>query len=688
MNCINNDCVNNYNSFSNSEKLKELDKENNSKFNNIDRKKILKYNNLEILNDFQKCKGNLNLLKNIFYEKKNINKNDKNLEKNSNNIKHLIKNTILNIDKINIESYEKNRSFSAICNNSRFSIDISCKKFDKDINKIKHNNNNNSKVSICKENSNNTININDLKYGKISNKNLYQQNKENLILNDKMKLFESDFISRKISYDYNEKCNNNNNKNELIEDLKIKDHKIESKIYNRNVSHDDNNNNNKIKIESSKSIVNIKTLKSLEKINECDNIHFDNKLTIDSNIEKDISSEKNNHLISNNKISVNKEKNLICQQNKLDEIKEESLTAENNIYSELKTKNNFSIRNDLINHTKFPQEEKKNFSKNLNNYLQEKLSFLKNGNYNAPFKTENKVKPSVNDSIIIKLEEIHNNSLPIILNPLENYINEGNNDNKINFDLNLKNENDNSILSKNDKYDNNRFIQENNLIHFPSEKDDYQEFCEYVMRDNNENNSLEFSVSNLKYTDLLINSVENFSELTESNLYLYNQNKNNIIDKPQLLQIEINNKLQIINNEINKDENKNSNKEYIIENNFFEIKNYFESLDQDYNANKDNEEYLSTYFPKFYLEYKNNQMKNEKLIKENEQKDKNIEKLLYSVEEKKITVENYSKSYKDLLNELDNQEIIRKRLHNYIQLLRGNIRVYVRVKPFIHVNIT
>jgi kinesin family protein C1 len=57
---------------------------------------------------------------------------------------------------------------------------------------------------------------------------------------------------------------------------------------------------------------------------------------------------------------------------------------------------------------------------------------------------------------------------------------------------------------------------------------------------------------------------------------------------------------------------------------------------------------------------------------------KNLEQILQNKETEKHSL---NLSIKELMNELDKSELHRKRLHNYIQNLRGNLRVYCRVKP-------
>lgn len=60
------------------------------------------------------------------------------------------------------------------------------------------------------------------------------------------------------------------------------------------------------------------------------------------------------------------------------------------------------------------------------------------------------------------------------------------------------------------------------------------------------------------------------------------------------------------------------------------------------------------------------------------QKMKNLEKIIRNKNDETFSLNN---SIKELMNELERGELHRRKLHNYIQELRGNIRVYCRVKP-------
>jgi len=278
-----------------------------------------------------------------------------------------------------------------------------------------------------------------------------------------------------------------------------------------------------------------------------------------------------------------------------------------------------------------------------------------NSNNNTPFKSETKIKQKIDDSLITKLEEINDNTLPIISMDSQNI-----NDKKPNN------------LINNDDLNNHIILEENNMNKLKEENDSYEEFCNYVMRDPIENESLGFAVSNVKYSELIVDSIDNFTNganmENKSNLY---NNNNNLENKLNKIQIENSHEIEIIKKE-NFESNINNlfhnyNKEYLIENNYFEYNvNYYEILEEKYNANKGNEEYLSKHLPKHFLEYKKYQIMTEKLIVENEENKKDIEKLKFYLEEKNITVGNYTKSYNNLLNELDSQELIRKTLHNYI----------------------
>jgi kinesin family protein C1 len=76
---------------------------------------------------------------------------------------------------------------------------------------------------------------------------------------------------------------------------------------------------------------------------------------------------------------------------------------------------------------------------------------------------------------------------------------------------------------------------------------------------------------------------------------------------------------------------------------------------------------------------------NIKIVKEYEQREtdffnklKNLENCLKFKQDENLSL---NMSLQELMNELEKGELQRKRLHNYIQNLRGNLRVYCRVKP-------
>jgi kinesin family protein C1 len=85
-----------------------------------------------------------------------------------------------------------------------------------------------------------------------------------------------------------------------------------------------------------------------------------------------------------------------------------------------------------------------------------------------------------------------------------------------------------------------------------------------------------------------------------------------------------------------------------------------------------------------------NEMENEKNIlneefKKTERELKNkIAAFENKMKAKDSTIESLSLSIKELMQELEKSENLRKKLHNYIQELRGNIRVYCRVKPLLN----
>lgn len=60
----------------------------------------------------------------------------------------------------------------------------------------------------------------------------------------------------------------------------------------------------------------------------------------------------------------------------------------------------------------------------------------------------------------------------------------------------------------------------------------------------------------------------------------------------------------------------------------------------------------------------------------------NLENVLKSKESEKLSL---NLSIKELMLELDKSDLYRRRLHNYIQNLRGNLRVYCRVKPKVNI---
>jgi hypothetical protein len=75
----------------------------------------------------------------------------------------------------------------------------------------------------------------------------------------------------------------------------------------------------------------------------------------------------------------------------------------------------------------------------------------------------------------------------------------------------------------------------------------------------------------------------------------------------------------------------------------------------------------------------------QKLTVEIQQREKDLQNKLVEFEckikNKDQTIESLNLSIRELMSELEKGEMLRKKLHNYIQELRGNIRVYCRVKP-------
>jgi hypothetical protein len=58
------------------------------------------------------------------------------------------------------------------------------------------------------------------------------------------------------------------------------------------------------------------------------------------------------------------------------------------------------------------------------------------------------------------------------------------------------------------------------------------------------------------------------------------------------------------------------------------------------------------------------------------------------IKNKDNCIDSLMASIRELMGELEKGEMLRRKLHNYIQELRGNIRVYCRVKPVTNVNIS
>jgi len=581
----------------------------------------------EIINDFEKCKGNVFKLKEICKQKRNRN-NEINQNCKANEIKNIIKNTLMNVDKINIDGnlIEKNRSLSAMINQPTYNFQ--------------------NKAKIVEQKSKENKVINNFKCN--INNNLIPVSAPNLIKKEKFRIMESIVINQKSSSS-STKYKVNDNKflasNEGISNFSVEKEKDQFENLEKK---------NKMDICSEWYI----DKKYVNKNSEQETfINNDNFIIKESDcINRDSAYET--HSTRNQKILVQNKDEKTNNMLQLDPIKEESISAENKNYTTLKNKVKL---NDIKN------EHTSNFFLNNKNDLKHskiQISYPKIIPY-----TENKYK-TIDESFISIVEKDSINSNPI--NPNDSIFIEENSILKIGVinspfscipidqqKIHIQNENEN-----------NKNINE------------FNEFCELMVKEPIENETLGLEVYNVNYDNLQINSNDYFSKINES--YNLGSKLFNKIEKLANLEISaVENDQVCLNNII-------SNKEkLLIENINFEIKNYIQILDEQNidNSNNKLESFIKNKYPKFYQNYLNYQIQNQNLMKTIEEKANTIENLNQIIIEKKIILENYNKSYKDMLSEIEQQEKIRRRMHNFIQEIRGNIRVYVRVKPTINVRI-
>jgi hypothetical protein len=172
-----------------------------------------------------------------------------------------------------------------------------------------------------------------------------------------------------------------------------------------------------------------------------------------------------------------------------------------------------------------------------------------------------------------------------------------------------------------------------------------------------------------------------------------NSNSNSINKNSSLVKMDIDNTLFFSNRKFFI---KNNNKSLSISNEGFNILNNFDEFELECDKNNISDEKRLSLFKKQHPDlFEKYREKKEIITKQNEEIRDLKEKiklnhiLMEKIKNQTLQIENRfnfsEEGNKILKEEIERGEEVRRQLHNYIQQIRGNIRVYVRVRPMIKV---